>query len=188
MKTTDKGVLHGIASSIGRMAGSVEGAIEGVASAGREGEPRHPDTHFETSDISSRGVFLGGVGVLAGIWIVVGILYFVLSYFSHERARVSPPPLPVTATREALPPQPRLQQSPPQDLKAMRAREDWELNHYHWIDQGHGELAIPIEQAMRLVAQRGIPPQKLAPNATLTPPEEGSRLTGFEGKVEPEPR
>ncbi len=186
MKTTDKGLLHGIASSIGRMAGSVEGAIEGVANASQHEQLQHP--HFEASDISGRGVLLAGAGVLVGIWIAIGILYFVLSYFSHERARLSPPPLPVMGTREALPPQPRLQQSPPRDLKAMREREDWELNHYHWIDKGHSELAIPIEQAMRLVAGRGIPPQKLAPNATLTPPQEGSRLTGFEGKVEPEPR
>jgi len=190
MKTTEKSLLTGIATSIGRVAGSVEGAIEAVTNASRHGdrEPQHPKIHFEETDVSGRGVFLGGVGVLVGMWISIGILYFVFSYFSHQSARVSPPPLPGAGTREALPPQPRLQQSPPQDLKAMRAREDWELTHYHWADKTHGDVVIPIEQAMELVAKRGIPPQKLAPNATLTPPQEGSRLTGFEGKVEPEPR
>ena len=190
MKTTDKGLLTGIASSIGKVAGSVEGAIEVVSEAARHHreEPQHAETHFEESDVSGRGVFLGGVGVLVGTWIAIGFLYFVFSYFSHQRARMSPPPLPVAGTQEALPPQPRLQQSPPQDLKAMRTREDWELTHYHWIDKAHGSLVIPIEQAIRLVAERGIPPKKLAPNATLTPPQEGTRLTGFEGKVEPEPR
>ena len=189
MATTNKGFLTDVAASLGKFAGSVEGVIEFTTGAGRrKDEPHHEDVHFETKDINGRNVFLTGAGVLLGTWILGGLLYFYFSYLAHDHARTSPPPLPVAGRPEALPPQPRLQQSPPRDLKAMRTREDWELNHYYWINKASGTVAIPIEQAMRIVAQRGIPPQKLAPNATLTPPQEGSRLTGFEGKVEPEPR
>ena len=189
MATTNKGFLTGAASSIGKIAGSVEGIIESATQPPRpEPEPSHEDTHFEASDISGRGVFSVGLGVLVGTWILTGLLYFYLAYLAHDRARTSPPPLPVAGRLEALPPEPRLQQSPPRDLKALRTREDWEINHYHWIDKTHGTVAIPIEQAIRIVAAQGIPPQKLAPNATLTPPQEGTRLTGFEGKVEPEPK
>jgi hypothetical protein len=81
-----------------------------------------------------------------------------------------------------------LQESPRLDLKAMRAREDWELNHYSWVDKANGKVAIPIERAMQLLVQRGIPPQKTPPNVALSVPQAGTRETGFEGKVEPEPR
>ncbi len=189
MATTNRNFLTGVAASLGRLAGSMEGVIESATDAmRRKGEPRHEDTHFEASDISGRNVFLAGLGVLLGTWILASFLYFFFGYLAHDRARVSPPPLPVAGRPESLPPQPRLQQSPPRDLKALRTREDWELNHYYWIDKAHGTIAMPIEQAIRIVAERGIPPQQLAPNATLTPPQEGTRLTGFEGKVEPEPK
>ncbi len=189
MKTTERGLLTSLAASIGKLAGSVEGTIESLNDTARqERKPEHPDTHFEKTDISGRGVFFTGAGVLLGVWIATGLLYFVFTYFTHEHARTSPPPLTAAGQPEALPPQPRLQQSPPRDLKAMRAREDWELNHYYWIDKPGGKVAIPITRAMQLVTERGIPPQRLAPNATLTPPKDGTRLTGFEGKVEPEPR
>ena len=189
MATTNRSFLTGVAASLGRLAGSVEGVIESATDSFRhKGEPHHDDTHFEKSDISGRNVFLTGLGVLVGMWVLTGIMYFYYGYLAHERAHNSPPPLPVAGRAEALPPQPRLQQSPPRDLKAMRTHEDWELNHYSWINKANGTVAIPIEQAMRIVAERGIPPQKLPPNATLTPPQEGTRLTGFEGKVEPEPR
>jgi hypothetical protein len=189
MATTNKNFLAGVAASLGRLAGSVEGITEAITDAvHHKGEPHHDDTHFEVSDISGRNVFLVGLGVLVGTWVLTGLLYFYFAYLDHYRARVSPPPLPVAGRPEALPPGPRLQQSPPRDLKALRTREDWELNHYYWIDKASGTVAIPIEQAIRIIAERGIPPQKLPPNATLTPPQEGTRLTGFEGKVEPEPK
>ena len=151
-------------------------------------KPRHRETHFEVTDISARDVFYAGAGVLVGTWIFVGLLYLFFGYLTHERARTTAPPLPITARHESLPPEPRLQQSPSRDLKAFRAREDWELNNYHWLDKANGTVAIPIEQAMRMIVERGIPPQKTPPNPTLTPPHEGTRLTGFEGKVEPEPK
>ena len=70
----------------------------------------------------------------------------------------------------------------------MRAREDWELSHYFWLDKAKGKVAIPIDRAMDILAARGIPPQKQPPGLELSQPEAGTRQTGFEGKVAPEPR
>ena len=44
-----------------------------------------------------------------------------------------------------------------QDLATLHEREDLLLNHYSWIDRGQGKVRIPIEQAMQLIAQRGLP-------------------------------
>jgi hypothetical protein len=128
------------------------------------------------------------VGTIIGVWIITGVVYLCFLYFAHSRAVSSPQPLPIEVHGNPMPPEPRLQASPREDLKAMRAREDWTLSHYSWIDKPKGIVEIPIDRAIQIVAQRGIPPQKAPANLQLSQPQAGTRLTGFEGKVGPEPR
>jgi hypothetical protein len=151
-------------------------------------ELRDPETHFESKDIDHNKVLLTGAGLLIVVWAIVGLLYFYFAYLSRYRAGVSPPPLVISRTGNQLPPKPRLQPSPSDDLHELRAREDNLLNHYQWIDRSKKIIGIPIERAIELTAQRGIPPQKAPAGLTLSKPEDGTRLTGFEGKVAPEPR
>lgn len=55
-------------------------------------------------------------------------------------------------------PTPRLQTDDGnQDVADMHAREDLLLGHYSWVDQSKGVVRIPIDRAMELVAQRGLP-------------------------------
>lgn len=44
-----------------------------------------------------------------------------------------------------------------QDIANLHAREDLLLNNYTWVDQSKGQVRIPIERAMELIAQRGLP-------------------------------
>jgi hypothetical protein len=44
-----------------------------------------------------------------------------------------------------------------QDLAELHAREDLLLNYYTWINRGQGTVRIPIDQAMAIIAQRGLP-------------------------------
>ena len=77
-----------------------------------------------------------------------------------------------------LPPEPRLQVSPILDLQQMRAAEDRILNSYGWVDRSAGTVRIPIDRAMDILAQRGLParqttaPQSAAANVTV-PTESG---------------
>lgn len=189
-----------IARTLGRWAGLVAGTVEEASTAGTrearlairsvpEDEPkRHDDSHFEHSDINARGTFLVGVGVLVGTLLVTGLLYFYFAYLAHRKAVLSPPPLPAAERQNLLPPQPRLQPSPSNDLSAIRASEQWQMSHYFWIDKSKGIVAIPVERAIDILAQRGIPPQKAPANLALSQPQAGTRETGFERKVEPEPQ
>jgi hypothetical protein len=43
------------------------------------------------------------------------------------------------------------------DTADLHAREDLLLDNYSWIDRSRGTIRIPIERAMELVAQRGLP-------------------------------
>jgi hypothetical protein len=190
----ERSVLAAIGRWAGGVAGTVKGAVEVAGDSGLGSpeptapEPRNRETHFEHSDISARGVFITGILVLAGISVITGVLYFFFAYLVHERAESSPPPLPSEEHQNPMPPEPRLQESPRQDLKAMRTREDIELNSYSWVDKTKGTVTIPIERAIQILVQRGIPPQKASPNLPLSQPQAGTRETGFQEKVEPEPR
>jgi len=66
-----------------------------------------------------------------------------------------------------LPVQPRLETTPALDLKAIRDAEDQALNSYGWVDQQKGVVRVPIDRAIDLLAQRGLPsrPQSEAQSA-----------------------
>src|SRR5947207_2842737 len=52
---------------------------------------------------------------------------------------------------------PRLQISPSEDLKALRAHEEQELMTYGWVNRTAGVVHIPIDRAMELLLERGLP-------------------------------
>ena len=62
-----------------------------------------------------------------------------------------------------IPPEPVQQGSaaheatPADDLATMRVREDRILNNYGWVDQSKGVVRVPIDRAMRMVAEQGLP-------------------------------
>ncbi|MFZ1937991.1 MAG: hypothetical protein WBA18_02305 [Terracidiphilus sp.] len=55
-------------------------------------------------------------------------------------------------------PTPRLQTDDGnQDVADLHARENLLLDNYTWIDQPGGKVRIPIDRAMELIAQQGLP-------------------------------
>ena len=55
-------------------------------------------------------------------------------------------------------PTPRLQLDDGyQEIADMHAKEDLLLNNYSWADASHGKVRIPIDQAILIIAQRGLP-------------------------------
>ncbi len=55
-------------------------------------------------------------------------------------------------------PTPRLQTDDGnQDLADMHVREALLLDNYSWVDRSQGKVRIPIERAMELIAQHGLP-------------------------------
>jgi hypothetical protein len=114
--------------------------------------PRH-----EASDIDIRGVFAFGAGLVAAAIIISVAIWTLFIYFERrEASAVSAYPL-AAGTHDALPPIPRLQAAPREDLEEFREREAEVLGGYSWIDRDTGVVRIPIEEAMRLVLERGLP-------------------------------
>lgn len=117
----------------------------------------NPHVHHEESDVNIRSIFEFGVG-LAVIGALIHLLVWVLFvYFNGREARATPEPPLAVGQESRLPPGPRLQVAPRQDLQDFRAREDEILNNYEWIDKNAGRVRIPIDVAMKLTVQRGLP-------------------------------
>jgi len=65
-------------------------------------------------------------------------------------------------------PTPRLQlDDGNQEIADLHAKEDLLLENYSWADKSQGKVRIPIERAMELIAQRGLPVAAATPEASL---------------------
>jgi hypothetical protein len=104
-------------------------------------------TDFERTDLDLRALALLAVATL--LLLVVGPLALTFIYSQAV------PDVPRQPTVE--PPAPRLQLSPEADLTRFRDAEAARLGSYGWVDRSKGIVHIPIEQAMREIARRGIP-------------------------------
>ena len=56
-----------------------------------------------------------------------------------------------------------------QDVADLHAREDLLLDNYTWIDKSQGKVRIPIERAMQIIAQKGLPVAPAAPAGQQAP-------------------
>ena len=133
-----------------------------------------PEAQHEVSDINvwAVGKFAIALGILCilSMAVLFGLFKYFLSVTGGPVARET-----VNVDARTLPPEPRLQQAPITDLKEMRAAEDKLLNGYGWVDQQHGIVRVPIDRAMDILAQRGLPsrPQNGPQSAsTATVPKE----------------
>jgi hypothetical protein len=63
----------------------------------------------------------------------------------------------IPATRTAEFPPPRLEVKPGASLAKLRAAEDVDLNSYGWVDRNAGTVRVPIDRAMQVILERGLP-------------------------------
>ena len=132
---------------------------------------RNPGITYERRDLSSRGVLTFLIVLAVAAVLVHVVLWGAYKYVS--RHNVQPPLVPATVANDsgtvqpagnprATFPAPRLQADPVGDLERFRTAEDAALNSYGWADQANGRVHIPIEQAINLVAQTGLPTRPAA--------------------------
>lgn len=76
--------------------------------------------------------------------------------FKNLAAAGSAPAAPM-AVRDELPPEPRLEIGPRGELDALRAAERERLESYGWRSEEEGAVRLPIERAIDILAERGLP-------------------------------
>jgi hypothetical protein len=145
---------------------------------------------YERQDIGAKGVlyFLLGLA-LAGIftYLVVDGLYSYLDKRSEaQQAPVNPLVTNAPADTRHIPdkyeekafPDPLLEKDEFTKINEFRAKEDQTLSMYDYVDKNAGTVRIPIDRAMDLIAQRGLPVQKAtmeAPAAAPTSTDAGKK-------------
>jgi hypothetical protein len=117
----------------------------------------HDPTAHEHSDVNVRGIlwFTGGLIATAAVIHVAVWLLFVA--FEKRTAAADPAPAPLAQPSGQLPPNPRLQTRPVNDLKALRAEEEALLHGEGPAGEQPGVYRIPIERAKQLIVERGVP-------------------------------
>jgi len=131
-------------------------------------KPGPGDVGFEHQDLTPGGVYRFLIGLAVGIVVVAVLLYFgynAMDRYEQEHQTVQSPLVPQTQgnTREVSPevaktfPQPRLERNERLEINEFRLHEEQRLATYGWVDQKAGVVHIPIERAMALIAQRGLP-------------------------------
>jgi hypothetical protein len=122
------------------------------------GSTDSPAVHHEPSDVNIRAIFGFAVGLLVTGIIIHVLVWVLFQYFNAREGRVVAPEFPLAVTQGIrVPPEPRLQTNPRQDLSDLRAREDQTLRSYGWVDKNAGIVRIPIDQAIKLTLERGLP-------------------------------
>ncbi|HVT44071.1 MAG TPA: hypothetical protein VMT00_06750 [Thermoanaerobaculia bacterium] len=157
------------------------------------------EVHHEESDVNVRAI-LWFVAIFIAVAIVVHLAVAWLFFQFRDRAqgRQGPPVTMVSDVEPPAPPSPRLQpfpqalppfpgtteesivaDTPTVDMIRLNQEQDTLLGSYGWVDREEGIVRIPIDEAIRQVAERGLPVRPQQPDSkgqteTLLPqtPEE----------------
>lgn len=138
------------------------------------GEPHHADVTFEPVDVQVGTIYgyLVALGVVVALSLVACIYIFrFTANLAHESD--TPPTAAMQQMTEKMspeekhamdyPPEPRLQGVPghetdPQEDLRQKLAEDRKANEaLGWIDQSNGIAQIPVSEAMKIIAEKGLP-------------------------------
>ncbi|PYV16774.1 MAG: hypothetical protein DMG21_10570 [Acidobacteria bacterium] len=128
-------------------------------------KPGHETRDASAGPLAAFGLILLGL-IIFGLLVSWGVQGY---FFKHQS--LGPPAVPFENVRE-MPPanQPPLQINPAQDLGVFRGREKDILTSYGWVDAKAGIARIPIERAMAILLQKGLPTETApAPQAKPKP-------------------
>jgi hypothetical protein len=125
---------------------------------------------YEVSDASPRAIVRAAI-VLGAVVVLVAVgLVFYIQLLRARETRKDAPLSPVARQEpDRRPPQPRLQERPFEDVRALRGDQQDAATTYGWVDESKGVVRIPVEQAMRLIAERGLPARAASPTPAASP-------------------
>jgi hypothetical protein len=141
------------------------------------------ETEFEREDLGTRGVFAFMIGLaVIGVviyFIIVGMYSFLDNYERSQMATASPLVTSKGAMSRVVTQAdmdktfkdngaPMLEVIEGIDLRKDLIKQEDQLNSYGWVNEKDGVAHIPIERAMELIVQRGLP---------VVPPDKAGGIT-----------
>ncbi|MEW5983821.1 MAG: hypothetical protein AB1806_15830 [Acidobacteriota bacterium] len=146
---------------------------------------------YETRDVKagalSKALLALAIVVVGTYAMTVGLFRF---FSSREDVKAGDAPPAVNrgapADEQQKWPEPRIQANPAGDMARLRADQDAVLRSYGWVDRQGGVVRIPIDVAMRLVLDEGLPIRQpeTAPPAAGTPEPVTSPAGGGSQKMD----
>ena len=127
----------------------------------KKSKPENPNPDYQDRDIRLRPLVAGLMILVAVTVLAILSMTALLKYFRY-RADKNYQPLSAVEPERILPPGPLLQVVPREELAAHHAVERLFLDAYQWIDEDAGIARIPIERAMAILAEQGLPAREAA--------------------------
>jgi hypothetical protein len=136
-------------------------------------ETKHGNTAgnggYERQDLQVSGILYFLLTIVVGTAICLVGLRGLYAHFEQREKALQPPVNPLatnvpTDARHIAPgypqsafPNPKLEEDERGQLNDIRTNEEKILYSYGWVDEKSGTVRIPIERAMELIVQRGLP-------------------------------
>jgi hypothetical protein len=158
----------------------VEDAIpQGIPTPGAQ--PGH-----ESTGVEARGLVVGAVVLSAIVAVSELVLWWWMGDFQRDEKQAKA----LTPARSSVEvdqfPQPRLEKSPPVDLLQVKQEELRRIETYGWVDRKEGIARIPVDRAMDILAQKGLPRVHAPPAARGAPPNTSIPPAGKRDEAGPE--
>ena len=162
----------------------------------RTNHVQNPEVEFEQRDLDAASIF----AFLFGLVILGLIMFFVLlgmyKFMDRYTGRHQPPPNPLATPVESrsrqVPrdarmkfPEPRLEVNERTEFKDFLMDEEKRLHSYGWADENSGVMHIPIDVAMQIIAQRGLPVRSQAESPAQVPAKQPKNKPGDKAPISP---
>jgi hypothetical protein len=129
--------------------------------------PRNDTVAFETRDIKVRTIYwyliVLTVCVVGSMVVCIFVLRYAADFVAKSDTPMSPSRAAMGPDYRVMPPEPRLQgvpghdKDPQQDRRDKTKADDDANESYGWIDQQAGIAKIPVKEAMKIIAEKGLP-------------------------------
>jgi hypothetical protein len=112
---------------------------------------------YEKTDAHAGATVRAGLTILGVMFLTALVLVPMYRFLGRREKAEQKPAATVLKPDAAAPAFPRLVASEPAVLAEFRAQEDAFLAGWGWVEKDEGIARMPIEEAMKIVAERGLP-------------------------------
>ncbi len=117
---------------------------------------QNPDVGHEPYMAGARPITLAILALALGCLAVFAGMRMLFGVFQRGLEAAAVEVHPLRQGREQ-PPEPRLQAYPLREIAEHRAAIDARATSYDWVDRERGRVRLPLDRALELVAERGLP-------------------------------
>jgi hypothetical protein len=157
------------------------------AAAAERNAGTDPSAGYERRDVNIRALLWFAAAIVIGSAVVMAGSLSLRDHFERV-AKSNDPEISPLAEEEQIPPAPNLQDRPNRDFAEFRRSKEKTLASYGWIDRSQGVVQIPVDRAMDLLLERGLPAPTGLQSPTTEEPSSDSQDPSSSDRPMPENR